>query len=173
MISGRVWIGFNALSFQLVWWSGVVMGNASLNVSVILLVIHLVMTPCRRPDIRLLSLMAAPGIILDGLLCWLGLLQFQSLPWWLVLLWLHFALSFNASLSFLTRFPVWGVALLGAIFGPLSYVAGSRLGAVYLPQGDIITALVLAGIWLLLLPLGGWLARMSHANGGAPLTETQ
>ncbi|MCF1426783.1 MAG: DUF2878 domain-containing protein [Shewanella sp.] len=171
-MSGKVWILGNALSFQLVWWGGVLIGNAFVPVSLILLLAHLLFTPCRRADIRLMWQVALIGIAIDGLLIWSGVFLFPSLPWWLGLLWLHFALSINASLSFLKGLPVWSVALLGAVAGPFSYLAGSRFEAVSMPWGEGTTASILGIIWLLLLPLAVWLARMSSADRRTELTET-
>ena len=43
-------------------------------------------------------------------------------------------------------------ALLGGIFGTLSYVAGAQFNAVTLPYGNVISAVVLFFVWLVLLP---------------------
>ena len=56
-------------------------------------------------------------------------------------------------------------AMIGAIAGTLSYLAGARLGAVDLPNGQGITALVLAAYWAALLPGLLMMSRRLTATG--------
>lgn len=151
----------NAISFQLVWWSGVLLGNQALVLSVSLLVAHFLLSGHRRADLRLMLILGSLGLVLDGLLMVTGFFLFADFPWWLALLWLHFSLTLNASLSFLKSLPLWVAGALGAVFGPLSYLAGAKFDAVVLPLGDWLTASVLGLIWALLMPFGVLLAKRS------------
>jgi hypothetical protein len=56
-------------------------------------------------------------------------------------------------------------AALGALSGPLSYIAGMRLGAAETTHPDSIVALAMAPAWAVLLPLLARLARGSNAEG--------
>lgn len=180
---------YNALSFQLVWWTSVLWLNWALWLSIPLLLVHLLLflrfkpyadscnglqhsgqgkttmsdkglvtkPPMLRPvilnrvSLNILGL-AVLGIVIDSLLTLLGVFQFSHLPWWLALLWLHFCLSLRHSLAFMQRCPVVIQALLGGVFGSLSYLAGAHFGAVYLPHEESVTAAILALVWAFLLP---------------------
>jgi hypothetical protein len=69
-----------------------------------------------------------------------------------------FGLTLDASMSFLKR-RHWSLsAALGGIFGPLSYLAGAKLGAATLVATPLnFAALALA--WAIAMPLLAWLAR--------------
>ncbi|MDT3293790.1 DUF2878 family protein [Shewanella sp. SP2S2-6] len=149
---------YNALSFQAVWWSSVLWLNLSLLLTIPLLLLHFILLSSsgkgqyRQVDLRLMLKVAALGIGIDTVLSVLGLFEFPALPWWLGCLWLHFGLSLNHSLAFMRPLPLILQALLGGIFGTLSYVAGAQFNAVILPCGNVISAVVLFFVWLVLLP---------------------
>lgn len=149
---------YNALSFHAVWWSSVLWLNLSLLLTIPLLLLHFILLSSsgkgqyRQVDLRLMLKVAALGIGIDTVLSVLGLFEFPALPWWLGCLWLHFGLSLNHSLAFMRPLPLILQALLGGIFGTLSYVAGAQFNAVILPCGNVISAVVLFFVWLVLLP---------------------
>lgn len=64
-------------------------------------------------------------------------------------LWLNFAMTLGASLSWL-RGRYSAAALLGAAGGPVSYYAGARLGAITVAPGGLWA---IALEWLLATPL--------------------
>ncbi|MCL1037034.1 DUF2878 domain-containing protein [Shewanella submarina] len=167
----RLFVVINALSFQAVWWTGVLFGNKAILLSLALLVVHFALTPNRLQDLRLMLMLGTLGVLIDSLLTWLGVFEFSSAPIWLALLWCHFCLTLNASLGFLKLSPLWVSALLGAIFGPVSYLAGARFDAVLLPMGDWLTAAVLGLIWLIVMPLGVVLAKGAIWPEVAPKLE--
>ena len=57
-----------------------------------------------------------------------------------------FATTLNHSLAWSAR-PWWLSSLLGALAGPLSYLAGARLADVGLPLGQWPTLLLLSAVW--------------------------
>lgn len=72
-------------------------------------------------------------------------------PYWMVALWGEFAIALNVTLRWLRRKPFLA-AVLGAVFGPLSFLGGVRLGGARFI--DEPAALVtLAGMWAVLMPL--------------------
>ena len=72
-------------------------------------------------------------------------------PYWMVALWGEFAIALNVTLRWLKRRPVLAGAL-GAVFGPLSFLGGVRLGGARFV--DEPAALVtLACMWAVLMPL--------------------
>ncbi|MGL5359431.1 MAG: DUF2878 domain-containing protein, partial [Shewanella sp.] len=99
-----------------------------------------------KADSRLMLHVAALGIAIDIGLMALGVFEFSVFPWWLCCLWLHFALSLKYSLAFMGALPLVVQALLGGIFGALSYVSGAQLDAVSLPYGALSSAIILFSV---------------------------
>jgi hypothetical protein len=68
------------------------------------------------------------------------------------MLWVLFALTLNSSLAFLKTQSRITVAILGLVFGPLTYYAGAKMGAAAL---DVSTLPIvsLAIVWMLAMPL--------------------
>ncbi|KAJ8902053.1 hypothetical protein NDN08_006461 [Rhodosorus marinus] len=89
---------------------------------------------------------------------------FNVVPWtvappFILALWANFAMSLNVSFGFLksTSFP-WVPAILGLVFGPVSYWSGIKLGAIEVPH-DLVFFMVLIAIeWCISFPLLLWLA---------------
>lgn len=139
------------------WLGPVVVGG--------LLILHLVLAPNRSDEIRLIAAAGFAGFVCDTLLASAGLYAFTNtsvVPWlcppWMVALWMIFATTLNGSMSWLAdRFPL--AALLGAVCGPLSYLAGARLGAIELHTDTTATLLAIAVAWSLAMPMLLWLRR--------------
>mgnify|MGYP002623862045 CR=1 FL=1 len=72
-------------------------------------------------------------------------------PHWMVVLWMAFGATLNVAHRWLHgRWLV--AALLGAVFGPLSYLAGARLGGVAFPLSAEQGMVALALTWLIAMP---------------------
>jgi len=97
------------------------------------------------------------GLVVDSLLVASGWLRYASpvpaglAPYWILAMWALFATTLNVSMRWLQGKTGLAV-LLGAIFGPLSYVAGQRLGALEFIDFRA-GALALAAAWALAMPL--------------------
>ncbi len=86
---------------------------------------------------------AALGFVVDSLLVLGGVIAFpvhaslgSPSTVWMVSLWVMFAMTLRHSLGWL-RGRYLPAALLGAVFGPLAYWAGSRIGAIYIGDGAL------------------------------------
>jgi hypothetical protein len=109
----------------------------------------------RASDLRLLPVAALLGVLIDGTLTRSGAMSFAATapalpvggaPLWILGLWCAFCLTLNHSLGWLRDQPVLA-ALLGAVGGPLSYLAAHRMaGAVTLaaPQWRVLAWLALS-----------------------------
>ncbi len=85
-------------------------------------------------------------------------------PHWIVALWMAFGTSLNVSVARLHGRP--GVAaLLGAVFGPLAYLAGRKLGAVAFGPPDTAPLLWLSAVWGVAMPLLIVVAARAHPQG--------
>ena len=152
----------NFVLFQ-VGWFACILGGASGHVAVsvlfslALVAISVWQTPFKKNLLELFIKIGLYGLVGDTLLLQLGLLQFTSpvpftflSPIWMLSLWILFASTLNQSMAWLSGKPLMG-ALLGAIFGPLSYIAGVEMGAAN--WGNRLQAIVLIGfIWAIGMP---------------------
>ena len=159
----------NLVIYQACWLScilGGAHGMPWLGVIVVALAVTFHLFGAMKPVSELLLILSAVavGAVWDSLLVgfgWLiypsGILIEYTAPYWIVALWAGFATTFNVSLAwFKTRLLM--SALLGALGGPLAYLAGERLGAVEF-SSQIAAMVALALGWAVIMPLMMCLAR--------------
>jgi len=147
----------NAALFQIGWFACVLGGSSYwLLIPVGILVLHLLWISSWAAEGWLLVWVMALGTLLDSVLIMLGLFGFDSsgplIPLWLMVLWPLLGTTLNHCLAWTAR-PWWRASLLGAIGGPMSYYAGSKLAGVHLPLGLWPSMLLLAVIWAVVFPL--------------------
>ncbi|MGE7990106.1 DUF2878 domain-containing protein [Pseudomonas sp. NPDC089554] len=152
----RAWLLGNALWLQAGWWACVLGPHHPWLLLAVLagLALHLGLVSGRREELGVLLRVGVAGSLLDASLGALGVFDFdqQPLPMWLALLWLVLASGMRHSLVW-ARQPAWRGVLLGLFGGPAAYLAGAPLAGVGLPLGNLATALLLAPLWALWLPL--------------------
>lgn len=160
---------FNALGFQAGWWA-CVLGAAqgwqwlAIAFSLLLVALHFLFLPQRSADVRLALSGLLMGVAVDSLLQGFSVISFAGArlgslsPPWLWMLWVLFALTLRSSLSFLLGLHWSLVAALGAVFGPLTYIVGARMGAAS-HDGSPWSVAVLALAWAVSLPALVHLAR--------------
>ena len=142
----------NAVLFQVGWFACIFGARHPwlLAVALACLVAHFLWVASWRAEGRLVASVTLFGCALDSFLLNLGVFDFVGdsplLPVWLALLWALFATTLNHSLAWSAR-PWWLSSLLGALAGPLSYLAGARLADVGLPLGQWPTLLLLSAVW--------------------------
>jgi len=73
-------------------------------------------------------------------------------PAWMVALWLAFGSTIPTTAALLGKRPIIKAAVLGALFGPLAYAAGARLGALQMTEPVWIPAAAIACTWALVFP---------------------
>lgn len=143
----------NAVLFQIGWFTCVLERSwLAVGVTVGILCVHVLYVRAPRREWLAVGLIAGAGITQDIVLIQLGVLRFDTHPWpplWMLCMWLLFATTLNHSLRWLAE-RGWLASLLGAVAGPLSYLAGERLGAVSVNH-DRLPILALA--WAITLPL--------------------
>ena len=142
-------VGFNLCWFGLVWF-----GNDFIPFACLFLLMHLYYSNVRREHLLIITI-TFTGILVDSLLYGFGFYQFEQLghiPFWLMVLWACFATTIAHSLHFLSVSKCWQM-IVGAMFVPLSYIAGYQFGAVVFSHPILISYVALSLIWCLLLPL--------------------
>lgn len=142
---------YNFVAYQLAWFAvilGAANGQALAGTAVALLVTVAHLWMRRDPlEFKLVCVAAVMGLILDSTLAATGQVRFASAgslpiaPFWMLALWIAFATTIHHSLRWLMRRPVVA-AIAGAVFGPLAYLAGAKLGALTLPSPAIALPLL-------------------------------
>lgn len=178
----------NFAAFQLAWFACVVAagrGHALLGTGAIALAValHAWLSRRARPELALVGIAVAIGAVWESVVVATGFVAYPSgmlatalAPYWIVAMWALFATTLNATLVWLRGRYVLAAAF-GAIGGPLSYLAGIRLGAV--EAIDVGSVLILQGIgWGMVMPLLMYIAprfdgfqRGVRASGAASLRE--
>ncbi len=145
----------NLLGFNLSWFGLILSGNSFIPLSLFWLGLHLYWCNDLKAEVKLILVIVIIGIVVDTALSSAGVLIFkeqQFIPLWLITLWAAFAATIAHSLQFLSRLTLLQV-LVGIIFPPLSYLGGASLSAVELGYSQVMTYLILALIWSVLLVL--------------------
>ena len=152
----------NFCAFQIGWFT-CVLGAANGMPWLSLVVFPIVFWSVRKSDsasseLLLIVLAVVLGLVLDSLLVNSGWLSYPSgvfiegiAPYWILALWALFATTLNVSMSWLKRNLVLAMAM-GAVFGPLSYMAGQRFGAIEIVNFDASMIALSIG-WAVAMPL--------------------
>lgn len=119
---------------------------------------HVAVSARPATELAFAALLAAIGLVAESVVVALGHVAYPAgqpvawlAPYWMVALWAEFAMAPNVTLRWLKGRPVLA-GVLGAVFGPLSFAGGVRLGGARFI--DEPAALVtLAVMWAALMPL--------------------
>ncbi len=154
LIPAPVFSLVNFFVFQIIWLLCVFLGNSHLSICVALIGSHFLCSPTPLADFKTLLMVSSLGFLCDTALTFLGVFVFSTThpPAWLFVIWSAFALALRHSLSWMLKIPVVIQALLGAIGGTSSYLAGFHLKAVHLPIGWFSSGILLLVVWGLLFP---------------------
>ena len=171
-------LALNFIAFQVGWFAcvlGAANGMPWTGPVVVLAVLALHLWRARRPGPELKLALAAMGLgaAFDSALLATGWVAYPSglwlpglAPYWIIAMWGLFATTVNVSLRWLRDRTALAVAL-GAIGGPLSYLAGERLGGIELVAPAGALALLAVG-WAVAMPL---LSRWGQRLDGISETE--
>lgn len=146
----------NFLLYQLVWFLCVLWENNGALLALPVLGVHLLLSPMRRADGRMMFVLLIIGAVVDGMLHRAGFFTFNvqalPIPFWLAVIWLALATLPHHSLAWLKGRPVLS-AVLAAVGGPLAYWAGVRMGVAHFNLPLAASLALLAIIWSVLWPL--------------------
>jgi hypothetical protein len=111
---------------------------------------------------RILILLSASivfGLLFDSLL--IGFDIYTPKRWlipaplatlWLLALWVNFSITIDTSLKWLQNHLGYA-AMAGAVFGPIAYLSGQRLGALTIDRSSGLKIVILAIAWALAMVL--------------------
>lgn len=107
-----------------------------------------------------LGLLGESALAVFGLLCYSAPWPFEMLaPAWIVALWLAYGTTIAATRQAIGSWSLPTQAMLGALLGPLSYLAGEKCGALVLADPRWLSLLATALLWATAFPL------LLYANG--------
>lgn len=158
----------NVAVFQIGWFACVLGAAADMSllgsgIAVLLIAIHLSKVANPRAELYLVAVAIVIGFFWESLLLsqqWLAYAGSTTgsilAPYWLVVMWALFAITINVSMAWMKN--RWFLAVvMGAVFGPMAFIAGEKLGAVeFLDNQRALIALSCG--WAVLMPLILWLA---------------
>ena len=163
----------NFAAFQIGWFSSVYGGAQQmpwLGPIAVAIALLLHFRAAKRPltELGLILSCAVIGAGFDSALVAFGWVEYSAgmfseaaAPYWIIAMWMLFATTLNVSMRWL-RNRVWLAAFFGLLGGPLTYLAGEKLGGIILV--DQFAALAALGIgWALMMPL---LLRLSEMLDG-------
>lgn len=162
---------YNFISFQLCWFGLVYWGDSFIPIAICLILTHLWRHAFIPQEVKLMLSVFTLGIALDSMLSLAGVFSFESpllIPLWLCVLWGCFAATLLHSLKVLQRSIVMQ-AVAGAIFAPLSYIAGHQFNAVAFGYSTVTTYFILSIIWGPLLVL---FFKLAHAFSEVNANDT-
>jgi hypothetical protein len=153
----------NFIGFQ-VGWFACVLGAAidkellGMIIALGIVIYHVVAQADSINELKLVLAATVLGLFWETWVLSLDILHYPSHPeasfWaphWLIMMWALFATTINLSMGWLKGRWVLAV-FMGAIFGPLAFVAGEKLGAVVFLDSTL-SMITLAIGWGLLMPL--------------------
>lgn len=151
----------NFILYQAAWFLCVFMENDGAFIALAFLAMHLYFSTCRFKDIRMMALLLAIGVLIDGTLSLAGFMTYNvqaiPIPFWLAVVWLALATLPHHSLKWLKERPFLS-SLFGALGGPLAYWAGVKAGAASFSLPLITSLALLALIWGVLWPFTMYIA---------------
>jgi hypothetical protein len=163
----------NFIGFQ-VGWFACVLGAANdkellgMIIALGIVIYHVVNQGDSRKEFKLVLAATVIGLLWETWVLNLNILRYPSHPealfWaptWLIMMWALFATTINLSMGWLK--DRWVLAVfMGAVFGPLAFIGGERLGAVVFLDSTLSIITLSVG-WGLLMPLLLWIAeRINH-----------
>jgi len=154
--------GINFVAFQVAWFACVVSAASAvphygLLVAAGVVLLHLMLAQRKQAEALLLLSAVSMGLVFDSLLASTGWVRYPSgqwlpglAPYWILALWAVFATTLNVSMRWLHG-RLFLAALLGGVFGPLSYLGGARLGGMAFVQAWPALSTLAIG-WALVMP---------------------
>jgi len=162
------------LGYQGVWLAsafGAAAGSAGPGVAAAALLLGLTLRRAPAPGalLALAGACAALGLLAESALAASGLISYRAAfhaslaPAWIITLWAAFAVTLSPFRHLLGAFALAKAAVIGAVLGPLAYVAGARLGALTLAEPGWRPLAALAVVWAVSLPaLMALATRLDH-----------
>jgi hypothetical protein len=157
-----LFIVLNALIFQIGWLVCILMGTRwALVFTFCAFAFHFYATPLRLADAIAVVIAVLIGLVHDAILLYWEHISFAETryiaPLWIICLWGLLGTNLNHSLHWIYQRP-WIAAGLGAICGPITYLAGVRLSTAEWSSPLTEVLPLISVLWLFVLPLHRFLS---------------
>jgi len=171
----------NLSFFKIGWLASVFTAAASMPVLGTLVVgiavlAHLWLADNSRGELRLLAFAAFLGLLWESLLVAAGIVSYEAssilpgiAPYWIVGMWVLFATTLNVGMRWLRK-SIAVAAVAGAIGGPMSFLAGEKMGAVSFANPSLALFVIGAG-WAVLLPTLVYFATRNEITLAKPVLD--
>ena len=150
----------NLILFQFSWWVCVLGTAYDLSYigplcMLLFLTLHLFYLNPNCQEAKFIVYVLLIGTLVDTCLASTGLMSYEGIyndsirnlaPLWITAMWAGFAATINHSMSWLNNRPISGF-LLGGVFGPLSYLTGSKFDIIHIHTSIFNISVILAIIW--------------------------
>ena len=158
----------NIIGFQIGWWFCALGAQNSLDYigpiyMLAFVITHMVFFSKKYSEFILIIIGIFLGLIVDSSLKYFNIINYLSTdiqatlaPLWIVAMWGGFCATLNHSLSWLKN-RLLASFILGAVFGPLSYIAGLKMNIIFFIISPINAVIVLAIVWGISIPFLFWL----------------
>lgn len=156
--------------FQIVWLCcalGAAAGSAlpGMAASLAFVTLQLARSVRKLATASLIAAAGLLGVLAESLFSAAGAVH-HAAPWpsalaaplWIVGLWMAFATTLGTLGGWLGRRKLTIALIAGAALGPISYLAGARLGALSIGDPMAVSLSVIAGAWGVAMPLLLWIA---------------
>ena len=164
----------NFILFQIAWFAAIIGGASGWPLlgsvpALVVVAIHLFVNRNQWSreavlivGVTLLGVIVETGFVSLGALHYAGTSAVLP-PIWIVALWFAFGTLPHGSLSWLSR-RVWLQLFLGAVFGPLSYLGGVKLGAATMPVPMMGSIIIISVGWALAMVVMFQMADRLHRD---------
>ncbi len=153
---------FLVLTGYQITWLACVFGETNFSnsllgilVGIIFLVIYFYYNNNKKKFLKISFFISLPGYLFDTLMVHFQIYEFKSslnfgtLPFWMIVLWLSFSTLFDEIFTFFKDFKFLGVILSG-ILGPLTYYLGEPIGVLTIYNlGFFIISMI--SFWMFLM----------------------
>lgn len=125
-----------------------------------ILIFHLITVNSPLAELFIIISISMVCTLFDSLMLIFGFIHYSagisSFPWmappWLTAIWMLFAMCLNHSLSWLRSIPFFA-AIMGSAAVVICYIGANKVGVIYFPGRENISALLLIAIfWMLFFP---------------------
>lgn len=135
----KAFLWFNAIGFQVVWWSCILFharyfGLLAVGVAAAYVACHFYGLKEKKAEFKFVALVFAMALIGEALTQMLGIYRVDSfwplpylIPLWLMALWIAFACTLRHALKMILNRPKIAI-FVTMIMGPFSYLSGHQFG---------------------------------------------
>ena len=158
----------NIIGFQIGWWVCALGAQNSLDYlgplyMATFIIIHMRFISKKYSEFILILFGIFLGLLVDSSFKYFNIINYSSInfnsyyaPSWIIAMWAGFCATLNHSLSWL-KTRILASFFLGAIFGPLSYVAGLNMNIIFFISSKSKAIFILAIVWGISIPGLFWI----------------